>query len=99
MSGFFLSFVGGPISWKSKKQPIVALSSAEAEYRSMRRLVDEITWVIRLLQDLTITPSLLVPLRCDSQATIHIAKNSVFHEQTKHIELDCHFICEKLLDG
>nr|XP_009786981.1 PREDICTED: uncharacterized protein LOC104235010 [Nicotiana sylvestris] len=54
---------------------------------------------VRLLQDLTAPPSFPVPLQYDNQAAIHIAKNHVFHERTKHIELDCHFIREKLLDG
>nr|XP_009768663.1 PREDICTED: uncharacterized protein LOC104219656 [Nicotiana sylvestris] len=99
VSGFFLSMGDFPISWKLKKQQVVALSSAEAEYRLMRRLVAEITWVVRLLQDLTAPPSLLIPLHCDNLAAIHRAKNPIFHERTKHIELDCHFIREKLLDG
>ncbi|XP_019267153.1 PREDICTED: uncharacterized protein LOC109244503 [Nicotiana attenuata] len=99
VSGFFMSLGGCPISWKSKKQPVVALSSAEAEYRSMRRLVAEITWIVHLLHGLS-TPAILpVPLHCDNQAAIHIARNPVFHERTKHIELDCHFVREKLLDG
>lgn len=99
VSGFFLSLGGCPISWKSKKQQVVALSSAEAEYRSMRRLAAEITWVVRLLHDLSVVPSLPVPLHCDNQAAIRIAKNPIFHERTKNIELDCHFVREKLLDG
>lgn len=65
----------------------------------MRRLVAEITLIVRLLQDLTISLSLSVPLHCDNQAVIHIAKNSFFHERTKHIEPDCHLVREKLLDG
>lgn len=55
--------------------------------------------MVHLLHDLSAAPSLLVHLHCDSQAAIHIAKNPVFHERTKHIELDCHFVRQKLLDG
>lgn len=99
VSGFFLSLGGSPISWKSKKQPVVSLSSAEGEYSSMRRLVTEIAWIVRLLQDLSAPPLLPIPLHCDNQAATHITKNPVFHERTKHIELDCHFVREKLLDG
>lgn len=91
---------GSPVSWKSKKQPFVDLSSTEAEYRFMRRLVAEIMWLPRLLMDLYAPSNFLpIPLHCDSQAVIHIAKNSVFHEHTKHIKLDCHFASEKFLDG
>ncbi|XP_015161374.1 uncharacterized protein, partial [Solanum tuberosum] len=73
--------------------------SAEVEYRSICSLVAEITWIVRLLHDLSAPPSLPIPLHCDNQAAIHIAKNPVFHEYTKHIGLDCHFAREKPLDG
>ncbi|XP_019267261.1 PREDICTED: uncharacterized protein LOC109244600 [Nicotiana attenuata] len=88
VSGVFIILGGCPVSWKSKKQSSVSLSSAEAEYRSMRRVVIELPWLVRLLDDLSIVPSLPVPLHSDSQAAIHIAKNPVFHERTKHVELD-----------
>nr|XP_016501744.1 PREDICTED: uncharacterized mitochondrial protein AtMg00810-like [Nicotiana tabacum] len=59
---------------------------------SMRQVVAELTWLVRLLDDLSIPPSLSVPLHSDSQVEIHIATNPVFHERTKHVELDCHFV-------
>lgn len=99
ISGFYISLGGSPISWKSKKQPLVSLSSAEAEYRSMRRVVAEVTWLVRLLEDLSVPPSLPVTLHSDSQAAIHIARNPVFHERTKHVELDCHFVRQQFLAG
>ncbi|KAJ0493656.1 putative RNA-directed DNA polymerase [Helianthus annuus] len=99
VSGYFVSFGGSPLSWKSKKQPTVALSSAEAEYRSMRRVTAELAWLTRLLSELKVPNVTPIPLKCDSQAAIHIAKNPVFHERTKHIELDCHFVREKLQEG
>lgn len=88
-----------PLSWKSKKQATVALSSAEAEYRSMRRVCAELSWLTRLLSELTVFSLDPIPLKCDSQAAIHIAKNPVFHERTKHIELDCHYVREQLQAG
>ncbi|XP_047263809.1 secreted RxLR effector protein 161-like [Capsicum annuum] len=72
VSGFFISLGGSPIAWKSKKQTSISLSSAEAEYRFMRRLVVEITYLTRLLSDLSIPPSLPIPIFSDSQAAIHI---------------------------
>ena len=99
VSGYVVFFGHSLISWKSKKQGTIALSSAEAEYRSLRRLVAELTWLSRLLHELTIEDITSIPIKCNNQAAIYIAKNPVFHERTKHIELDCHFVREKLLDG
>ncbi|XP_019244384.1 PREDICTED: uncharacterized protein LOC109224252 [Nicotiana attenuata] len=87
------------IGWKAKKQPVVSLSSAEAEYRALSKVVAELTWVVRLLSDFGVAVSYVVPVFSDNQAAIHIAKNPVFHEQTKHIELDCHLVRNKLGDG
>nr|XP_016513340.1 PREDICTED: uncharacterized mitochondrial protein AtMg00810-like [Nicotiana tabacum] len=97
--GYFISLGGSHVSWKSKKQPIISLSSTEAEYRSMCRVIAEITWLVRLLSDLTVSPLLPVPLHSDSQTAIHIAKSPVLHERTKHVELDCHFVRQQFLAG
>ncbi|KAI3713164.1 hypothetical protein L1987_71737 [Smallanthus sonchifolius] len=99
VSGYFISLEGSPISWKSKKQPTVFLSSAEAEYRSLRRVTQELAWLTLLFVEFRLDNLTPVPLKCDSQAAIHIAKNPVFHERTKHIKLDCHFVREKLQAG
>lgn len=65
----------------------------------MRRVVAELAWLTRLLHELSVTSIVSVPVHCDSQSAIYIARNPVFHERTKHIELDCHFVREKLHDG
>ncbi|XP_019223351.1 PREDICTED: uncharacterized protein LOC109205130 [Nicotiana attenuata] len=96
----FCNFLGESlIGWKSKKQPVVSLSSTKAEYRAISKVVAELTWMVRLLSDLHVPVSLLISVFCDNQAAIHIAKNPVFHERTKHIEVDCHFILSKLGEG
>ena len=89
----YCTFVGGNlVTWKSKKKSVVARSSAEAEYRAMASIACELIWLKALLQDLGIKHSSPIPLHCDNQAAMHIAANPVFHERTKHIEVDCHFI-------
>lgn len=82
---------GSPISWKSKKQTAVARSSLEAEYRAMAQAAAEVTWLVRLLEELGVTNLKPVTLHCDNQSALHIAKNPIFHERTKHIDIDYHF--------
>ncbi|XP_019258316.1 PREDICTED: uncharacterized protein LOC109236576 [Nicotiana attenuata] len=67
--------------------------------RAMSKAAAEVTWLSRLLFDFGLPSSSPVPLYCDNQAALHIARNLVFHERTKHIQLDCHFIRSKLGDG
>jgi len=91
-------FIGGNIiSWKSKKQNIVARSNAEAEYRAMTMTTCELVWIKQLLQELQFCEVKQMKLYCDNQTALQIASNPVFHERTKHIEIDCHFVREKLL--
>ncbi|XP_004292511.1 PREDICTED: uncharacterized mitochondrial protein AtMg00810-like [Fragaria vesca subsp. vesca] len=89
----YCTFIGGNlVTWKSKKQTVVARSSAEAEYRAMASTTCELIWLKSLLADLGFQTTAHIPLHCDNQAAMHIAANPVFHERTKHIEVDCHFV-------
>ena len=80
------------ISWRSKKQTFVACSSTEAEYRALAITTSELLWLWWFLTDLGVSTSSATPLYCDNQSAIYIAHNDVFHERTKYIEIDCHFI-------
>ena len=80
------------ISWKSKKQHVVARSSVEAEYRAMASATWELIWLKHLLKDLQFREVTQMTLICDNQVVLHISSNPVFHKRTKHIEIDCHFI-------
>ena len=88
-----------PTIWKSKKQSTVSKSSAEAKYRAMSQAAAEVTWLIRLLSELGISQTHSVTLHCDNKSALQIAKNPVFHQRTKHIDIDCHFTRQKVLEG
>ena len=80
------------MSWKTKKQTVVARSSAEAEYRAMALTACEVTWLHTLLTDLGLKNLPASILKCDNQAALAIAANPVMHERTKHFAIDCHYV-------
>nr|GEW59334.1 hypothetical protein [Tanacetum cinerariifolium] len=87
------------ISWKSKKQNTLSKSSTEAEYRVLDSVTNEVIWILKILKDLNINNLLHVFLHSDNNSTIKIAANPVFHERTKHLEIDLHFVREIFLSG
>ncbi|KAJ3688563.1 hypothetical protein LUZ61_017727 [Rhynchospora tenuis] len=96
----YVTFLGtSPVSWRTKRQNVVSRSSAEAEYRSMANTVCELSWLRYIFDELGVPHTGPMMLYCDNQAALHIASNPVFYERTKHIELDCHLIREKIQSG
>ncbi|GAB2277530.1 hypothetical protein Dimus_039233 [Dionaea muscipula] len=87
------------VSWCAKKQPTVSRSSSEAEYRAMAHAAAELTWLTFLLRALCIplpSPALLF---CDNMSSLSMTVNPVFHARSKHIELDYHFVRERVALG
>ena len=89
---------GKLVSWKSKKQTCVAISTAEAEYIAAAACTSQIIWIQSQLRDYAINMK-KVPLYCDSQSAIRICPNPLQHSKTKHIALRYHFIKDHVEDG
>ncbi|KAM1169726.1 hypothetical protein ACFX19_032002 [Malus domestica] len=96
-SGFCIFLGSSILSWSAKKQPTMAHSSIEAEYRSLANTAAEITWICKLLVDIGYKLPSPPQLWCDNVSAISLAKNPNFHARTKHVEIDYHYIREKVL--
>lgn len=95
----FAIFLGSSfISWKSKKQEVVSRSSSESEYRAIGHTTTKIIWLRWLLQDLGVPITVPTPLYTDSESARKLAFNEVFHERTKHVEVECNFIHQHIRD-
>jgi hypothetical protein len=95
-SGFMFSFGSGAISWSSKNQLTVALSSIEAEYKGVTIVACEVVWLQKLLSYFGQSVDTPVVIYCDNINNILLANNLVYHVRTKHIEVHYHFIREKV---
>lgn len=96
----YCSFVwGNLVTWRSKKQTVVARSSAEAELRSLAHGLCEMMWLKDLLDELRQQADEPLKLYCDNKAAISITHNPVYHDRTKHVGIDRHFIKEKIEKG
>jgi hypothetical protein len=98
-SGYAFSIGSAAVAWSSKKQPTVALSSTEAEYRGAAVVTCEAIWLKQLLKDLHEEVSDPTMIYYDNLCSIQLAKNPVFDTRTKHIEVHYHFVWECVLSG
>ena len=96
ISGYVFTLDGGAISWSSKKQNVVALSSTEAEYIALTHATKEAIWLRYVLADVLHPDLSLFPVRLssDNRSAIPLAKDNTFHPRTKHIDIRYHFIRE-----
>lgn len=98
-SGYCVLLAGNLVTWRSKKQNVVARSSAESEFRALAHGLCELLWLQIILNDLKVKWEGPMRLMCDNKSAISIAHNPVQHDRTKHVEIDRHFIKEKLEGG
>ena len=97
-TGYLFKLGGVPICWKSKRQPTVALSTAEAEYMALSMAVQTAIWIRKLLKDFDIASKEPTVIYEDNQGCIAMAKNPVNHERTKHIDIRFNFVRERVED-
>jgi hypothetical protein len=95
-TAYLFQFGGGPISWSSRLQPTVALSSAEAEYMAVCAATQESTYLRQLLEEFGYPQVSATKIFEDNQGCIALARNPVLHKRTKHIEIRYHFIRERI---
>lgn len=96
-TGGFAVFLGeNLISWTAKKQPTVSRSSTEAEYKALTNATAEMMWVQKLLNELRIAHPPAARLWCDNLGAKYLSTNPIFHARTKHIEIDFHFVRERV---
>mmetsp|Transcript_25719 Transcript_25719/g.48242 ORF Transcript_25719/g.48242 Transcript_25719/m.48242 type:complete len:863 (-) Transcript_25719:324-2912(-) len=98
-SGVLVLMAGSPVSWLSKLQPIVAVSSMEAEYIACFYAVQEIVWIRQLLEDVGLARSKSTEVSIDNSSARLLALNPVYHQRSKHIDIKYHWLRDKVADG
>jgi len=94
--GFAVFLGDNLVSWSARKQATVSRSSTEAEYKAIANATSEIMWIQTLLQELGVPSPRAARLWCDNLGAKYLSANHVFHARTKHIEVDYHFVRERV---
>ncbi|KAI3496112.1 hypothetical protein L1887_38462 [Cichorium endivia] len=98
-SGYCVFLGQNLLSWSSKRQGTISRSSAEAEYRGVANAVAETCWLRNLLHELLYPPLSATLVYCDNVSAVYLSTNPVQHQRTKHIEIDLHFVRDKVAMG
>lgn len=94
--GFAIYLGNNLVSWAARKQKTVSRSSTESEYKALADTVAELTWLEKLLRELCVPITTAPTLWCDNLGATYLSANPVFHARTKHVEIDFHFVREKV---
>lgn len=97
LTGYIFCIGGCAISWKATLQHVVALSTTEAEYMAVTEAIKEVLWLKDLFAELSLYQG-GITIFCDSQSAIHLTKDQMYHERTKHIDIKYHFIRETIAE-
>jgi hypothetical protein len=98
ISGFAVFLGSNLVPWSARKQPTVSRSSTESEYKALANAIVEVMWIQTLLRELRVTSPQAAKLCCDNIGAKYLSANPVFHARTKHIEVDYHFVRERVLE-
>ncbi|KAG5869020.1 hypothetical protein JTB14_025909 [Gonioctena quinquepunctata] len=98
-TGYIFKLCNGAVTWSSKRQHAVTLSTTEAEYVAACHATKEAIWIRRLMNDIGESVSMATPLNNDNQSAIKLIHNPEFHNRTKHVDIQFHFVREKFQDG
>lgn len=98
-SGYVFMLSGGAVAWSSRKQPIVTLSTTEAEYIAAATCACQAIWMKRILEEIGLAQTEELVLLCDNTSTIKLSKNAVMHGRSKHIRVHYHFLRDLSREG
>jgi hypothetical protein len=98
-SGYVVFLDVNLVSWAAKRQPVVSRSSAEAEYRAVANGVAEASWLRQLLHELHSPLQRATLVYCDNISAVYLSTNPMQHQHTKHVEIDLHFVRERVATG